>query len=353
MSHSVLLTGVSGYLGGSLLTYLNKNPLPPYKNLFALVRIDSQAKSVKPYGATPLSFNVKDPSAVRSAILDNEITIVFFLIDALRAETQSYFIQALAEVKSKLGVEVHFLHTSGAKIFSSHAGAPTSNPLFDDDTELYSIQKSQKPTVPLMQSAIDANNVVIETAEKLGIRAYIFVPCIVYGRGSGFGNVISIQTVAIVKAASAVRGVYAVERGRSTWPVCHIDDNSGLYFSLLQRILEGREIGFGRKGYFLASSGAVVWEDLYGAMARRLKGKGVIDDKEVKAANGDESILKKMGEGIGCGPELVALQLGGKCTFTARHGKGELGWKAKYGPEHILETAAEEVDLILENLKDR
>ena len=40
-----------------------------------------------------------------------------------------------------------------------------------------------------------------------------------------------------------------------------------------------------------------------------------------------------------------------RCTFTPRHGEEELGWKPQFGPEHILETAAEEVDLILENLK--
>lgn len=39
-----------------------------------------------------------------------------------------------------------------------------------------------------------------------------------------------------------------------------------------------------------------------------------------------------------------------RCTFTAQRGH-ELGWKPKYGPEHILETADEEVELILQNIK--
>jgi hypothetical protein len=37
------------------------------------------------------------------------------------------------------------------------------------------------------------------------------MPCIVYGKGTGFGNHISIQTVAIVRAAKAMRRVCKVD----------------------------------------------------------------------------------------------------------------------------------------------
>ena len=60
------------------------------------------------------------------------------------------------------------------------------------------------------QRARDTNNVVIETAREYDVRSYIFAPCIVYGEGEGFGNRISIQTVAIVQAAKALRTVYDV-----------------------------------------------------------------------------------------------------------------------------------------------
>jgi Na+-transporting NADH:ubiquinone oxidoreductase subunit NqrE len=59
--------------------------------------------------------------------------------------------------------------------------------------------------------AVGANNKVIEAGEKHGVSTYIYIPCIVYGEGSGFGNRISIQTVAIVKAAKALRQVIDLE----------------------------------------------------------------------------------------------------------------------------------------------
>ncbi|KAL1842750.1 hypothetical protein VTK73DRAFT_3045 [Phialemonium thermophilum] len=56
-----------------------------------------------------------------------------------------------------------------------------------------------------------------------------------------------------------------------------------------------------------------------------------------------------MAAGLGCPKELVALQLGGKCTFTAAHGKA-IGWAPQFPAQHILEAADEEVDRILRNL---
>lgn len=38
-----------------------------------------------------------------------------------------------------------------------------------------------------------------------------------------------------------------------------------------------------------------------------------------------------------------------RCTFTAEHGS-KIGWKPQYAPEHIIEDADNEVQLILDNL---
>ncbi len=181
MAHRILITGASGYLGGTLLSRWKSFGVPPYERLYALVRTEEQANAVKRYGAEPLRFDAKSEAAVREAVVGNRITVVFFLIDAFKSESQVYFIKALAEVKKVIGsgTEVHFLHvcatrhgdvamlqsshvrppltslkTSGAKIFSSHAGAPTDRPLLDTEADLYNIQKSQRPPLlPPLQSA--------------------------------------------------------------------------------------------------------------------------------------------------------------------------------------------------------
>lgn len=47
MPHNVLITGASGYLGGSILAGLKPSGVTQYEKLFALVRNDQQAEAVK------------------------------------------------------------------------------------------------------------------------------------------------------------------------------------------------------------------------------------------------------------------------------------------------------------------
>lgn len=192
--HRILVTGASGYLGGTLLARWAGANLPPatgYDKLFALVRTDAQAQAVRqwlreaPAEVEPLTMNIHEDegAAVREAIVANGITVVFYLVDAVRSGPQLGMIEALAEVRRRTGLDVHFLHvsmptnfflslslslsrltdratnrstgvyltidnfqkTTGAKVFSGHAGAPTDRPLLDTDPELYSIQNSKSP----------------------------------------------------------------------------------------------------------------------------------------------------------------------------------------------------------------
>ncbi|KAF2688880.1 NAD(P)-binding protein [Lentithecium fluviatile CBS 122367] len=351
MTHNILITGGSGYLGGSLLSLLSSANLPPYSRLYALVRTDAQAEAVRQYAAEPLTLTLSDPSSISAAIIAKKISVIFHLFDARDTTSTVPFIEALSHVKKQTGQDVHFLFTTGAKLFSEHAGAPTDRAIADTDPEWYEIQKQQEKDAPheVLQPGVVANNLVIDTAEAHGVRSYIFAPCIVYGRGLGFGNVISIQTVAVVRAAKALRRVYKVDAGKPTWPVCHIEDNTSLYIEILRAILEGRDIGHGKEGYYLASPGSVAWDDIYATIGKAMKKRGAVDDESVGEA--DVEILQKMGEALGCPKELVGVMVGGLCTFEAKRGK-EIGWKPKYKPEHILDAAEEEVDLILENLKE-
>lgn len=112
MSHKVLITGASGYLGGDFLARLPNANISSYDKIYALVRTDAQAEAVKEYGAEPLRINIQDAVDVRNNVVNHGISVVFYLVDPRYHQGQLNFIDALAEVKKETGKEVHFLHVS-------------------------------------------------------------------------------------------------------------------------------------------------------------------------------------------------------------------------------------------------
>jgi hypothetical protein len=154
MSRNILITGGSGYIGGSLLAELKSTPnLPSHGTIYTLVRNDDQAAKVHShYNAKPLKLDLEDQSEITATLLDKQISVVFFMINAFNADAQVKFIEALAAAKDRHGIETHFLHTTGAKLFSSFTGHPTDRILSDAEDGLYDIQKQAKSKFPPMET---------------------------------------------------------------------------------------------------------------------------------------------------------------------------------------------------------
>ncbi|KAF9890734.1 hypothetical protein FE257_005600 [Aspergillus nanangensis] len=318
MSHNILITGASGYLGGTLLARWKSSSMPPYSHLYALVRTPEQAESVKQYGAEPLFLDLDNHDEVISTIVDRKISIIFYLIGVHSARRQLTLLDGLAQVQQATGQQVHFLQTGGAKQFSSHAGMPQKGSFADTDPRIYDLQRNTPMPQNIMRDTLQVLCDVIDRADTLGIRSYIFVPCVVYGKGEGFGNKISIQDVAIVRAAQKLRQVYQVDLGDPAWPVCHVADTADLYIHLLRKILLGEDIGYGKNGYYLAASGFLPWSKMYEALAKGLAKRGVVDHPTVEQA--DEKALAQMGEALNVPGPVVPVLLGGNCIFSPEHG---------------------------------
>ncbi|KAL3704894.1 hypothetical protein TMatcc_008566 [Talaromyces marneffei ATCC 18224] len=380
MSHNILITGASGYLGGTLLTRWKEANLPPYNKLYALIRTEEQANAVQTlYNAEPVQIDLRSDVDIEQAIISRDISIIYYLIDPLEDHPM---VRALGTVKQRSGRgDVHFLFATGAKIFSSHTGLPADRVLLDTDEELYDLLKDVDGPQPLLVQAGKRNVQVIDDGASFGVRSYIFAPCIVYGKGQGFGNPISIQTVAVIRAAKKMRKIYTVDDSSAVRFIPHktycslfpgiisptpphpplryvtsptdlkiriemADDNTTLFLSILRDILSGQNLSHGKNGFYLASSGLVKWHDLYRVFSKRLLERGVIDDDTITPA--DDAALEEIATVLRRRKSFVPAEIGGRCTFTAARGHA-IGWKAEHPPEHIFETAGEEVDLVLQH----
>jgi hypothetical protein len=110
MAHNVLVTAPTGYLGGDLLAGLVEASLPQYGKLFGLATTPEERKAVRQFGAEPLDIDIFSPANVNRMFTENNITVVFYLINAASFNYQPHMINALAEVKHRTGMDVHFIH---------------------------------------------------------------------------------------------------------------------------------------------------------------------------------------------------------------------------------------------------
>ncbi|KAK0458021.1 NAD-P-binding protein [Desarmillaria tabescens] len=339
----LLITGASGYLGGTLLNDLINIP---NVEIYALVRTESQASAVRSLGVRPVEFDLMNQTVIQKAVEELELTIVLHLADAFSFVPPEAFIRGLATVKQKTGENVHFVHTSGAKIFSSHTGI---NQRLNDTDDVYATQKTTKSPIPLMQTPVDTVTSILELGDELGVRTYIYVPPMVYGPGEGFGNKISIQFVGIVRVGLALRRVYQVANDTDEWPLCHIKDVTTLYMALASAILEGKDVPHGKQGgYYFAVNNEFSWKKLYESIAASLAKRGLVDDTAVIKPSAED--YDRIAQVQGGPREVVDISIAGRCALTGDNGK-RLGWVPKYDVDHLYSVIDEEVEFILRHLK--
>jgi hypothetical protein len=96
---------------------------------------------------------------------------------------------------------------------------------------------------------------------------------------------------------------------RQSWPVSQIHDTVTLYIEILRKILSEEQIGCGLHGYYLASSGAIPWSELYKKMAKALAERGVVADDTLHDASTES--LEEAAKALGCPKEYVPVEMGG------------------------------------------
>ncbi|KAJ3775645.1 NAD-P-binding protein [Lentinula raphanica] len=344
---SVLLTGASGYIGGSLLVYLlHKFDLKSQNiKLFTLVRKPEQVQEVVELGenVVPLLGDVQDAEEMKRLVVENSVSVVIETVDARHFPVAKHFIEALCTVKERLGVPVHFIHTSGAKMFSSHVGVDQTS-FLNDDGDVYTTVAGLDTRHPVMKQFVSLNNQIIDFAESKGVRAYIVAPPMVYGPGAGFGNKISIQIVALVRVARALGQLYQVDQTDTLWALMHIDDQVKLYATLLSNLIR-LQAPYGRDGFYFSENGTFSWRSLSLAIVNALRKRNSLETiQELPVATDDDLIA--MGKVLGCDAGMVPVSLAGSCLIHGNNAR-KLGWVPQHDVQHLMSQVDSEIEFIV------
>ncbi|KAL3495046.1 hypothetical protein BJX62DRAFT_222824 [Aspergillus germanicus] len=347
----ILVTGATGYIGGSVLTEILESSPIANGGVSALVRRADQAEILREHGVTPILFKgLDDLAALEEVAGDFDIVINC----ALASHTASAIamIKGQARRRERTGREVHFVHTSGTSNLADYpiSGKYTEPRIFTDrDDDIFAYLKSRDEMTTYPQRTTDI--AVVETGLATSVRTYIIMPPTIYGLGSGLFNTMSIQIPMLMLTAIAKGRAEFVGAGAARWSHVHIADLAPLYGILLRGVLGGEEeqqgrgmgLAYGARGIYFAETGEHTWLEVAEGVASAGVELGVLQDQVPVSITLQQS-AEQWGE--------ESLEYGelGWCSSSRTRAvmSRDIGWKPIKGRRDFEESFVQEFKLILE-----
>ncbi|KAG7285960.1 hypothetical protein NEMBOFW57_008256 [Staphylotrichum longicolle] len=290
----ILLTGATGFIGGSVLTSLldssaSSHPLGP---ITCLMRGPDRASLLSStYGDRVnlvLYQGLDDLEATTAVAAQHDIVINTTL--GYHSPSTKALLRGLAQRKASTGRDVWMIHTSGT---SNVGDKPITKPgpvrEFDDSADdVYAYEKEQEALEPYAQRTTELG--VIDTGLQLGVKTIVIMSPIIYGNGTGLFNKVSIHTM-YMKAMMQIGHAVVVGDGAGVWDHVHVQDLAELYRLVVLEILEkeGRDLPTGKKGIIFSGNGRHSWLEYSQLVADALYDEGVITQKTVAPLSLEEA----------------------------------------------------------------
>jgi nucleoside-diphosphate-sugar epimerase len=285
---NIFITGVGGYIGGSIASALLANG----HGVRGLVRTAANAETLAAYGIEPVLGTLDD-----AEVLAREAQMSDGVINTASAD-HAGAVDAL--ITALEGSNKPLLHTSGSSVIGDDArGSRMSEQIFDEATALV-VNTAKQP-----RREVDLQ--VLGAATR-GVRSAVICPSLIYGAGKGL-NPHSVQ-VPFLAANARERGmVQIVGSGLNVWSNVHIDDVADLYLLALTKAPAG--------AFYFAENGEASFGDIGAAIAKRLGLPGVESLPPEVAA-------QRWGE-----PKAY-FSLGSNSRVRSVRARSELGWAPRH-----------------------
>ncbi|KIK63182.1 hypothetical protein GYMLUDRAFT_41506 [Collybiopsis luxurians FD-317 M1] len=334
----ILMTGVTGYIGGAVLTRFAQRPDFNSFDIRAVVRSAEKGEKIKALykNVTPIVGSHSDISLMSKAAAEVDVVIAMADCDDVDAATGT--LQGLKQRFQETGKKPIFINTSGTGVLSDNAaGMYASETIWDDaDPDQIALLKPSQPHRPVDLKIVAAD-------EEGYVNTYIILPCTIWSIAKGplfdqgISNKKSVQIPALIRASLDRGHGGMVGAGKNIWHNIEVHELADLYSILFDAVLSSNGPGHGREGYYF---GAHEEHTLYQV------GQGISDtlQKMNKSKGGEPTTFTK--------EELDkyfngSSYLGSNSRCRPTRSKA-LGWAPKLTTKDMIASIYAETELVIE-----
>ncbi|KAJ3746688.1 hypothetical protein DFH05DRAFT_971586 [Lentinula detonsa] len=250
----LLLTGATGYIGGTVLTRFLQRPDASSFDIRLLVRSDEKAKAIQDLKLPVTVVIGSHTNAELMEQLASQVDVVIATADCDSVEAAQSTLKGLKKRHESTGKKPIFIHTSGTGVYADLVDGKHADSEVFDDTNPKQIE-SLPPTAP--HRPVD---LIIVAGDAEGyVNSYIILPSTVWGTPTGplfdakISNAHSIQIPYCARAALARGQGGMLTEGKNVWPIVEINELGDLYSSVYDAIQNKHPMaGHGREGFYNA-----------------------------------------------------------------------------------------------------
>ena len=280
---NILLTGATGYIGGSILTGLLRHPDVANFKITALLRGDaSRVKKIADLGVIPLIDSNDSHDIIEKAASESHV-VIHTANSSDDLQSAKTIVSGLNKRTKATGKPAIYIHTSGTGVLVEDVrGKKGSDTVYNDldPAQINGLADEQlhRHVDLFVINAADANSL---------LKTVIIIPPLIYGTGTGLFNRTSMQLPLLVRTALKRSKAEVLGPGEATWDNVHILDLVDAYIILLDQLLAtygpnakadvkpSPYLTTGREGYYFAENGRHSWRQLSEKIGEVLYRKGV------------------------------------------------------------------------------
>ncbi|KAF4613973.1 hypothetical protein D9613_007770 [Agrocybe pediades] len=233
----ILLTGATGYIGGSVLARLLSHPQSDSFRITVLVRDAQKGAQFRSMGIHSVVGTYSDLQLLEALTADANLVVA--CADADDEDAARAILRGLKQRYDKTGEASTLIHTSGTGVLIDNAQG-----MYASDTIYSDLDIKQLESLPITQPHRVVDVALVDADKQGYVKTYIILPGTIYGIATGslvdagLQNAHSQQIPRLVKLSLDRGRAGMVGEGKNIWPNVHIQDGIGFTFAYLSKNID-------------------------------------------------------------------------------------------------------------------